>query len=537
MDFGMLPPEINSGRMYVGPGSGPMVAAAAAWDGLAAELRSTAASYSSVISGVTAGWQGPSSAMAAAAAPYAAWTSATAAQAEQTAAQARAAAATYETAFAAMVPPPVIAANRSQLAALVATNIFGQNTSAIAATEAQYADMWAQDAATMYGYAGSSATATQLTPFTPPPQTTNPGGLAAQSATVAQAAGTSAGTSAQSLLSQPMSQLMSGVPSSLQSLAAPAGADPPSLQTLLQSLLPLVIGLQAYEFTSPAALPARNALVSSTLGFGLATRGFQTGELPVPLVPGLLFPPVTGLGRAGPVVSAGVARAGVVGALSVPPSWAAATPAIRLAATVLQGTSPVAAPLVAAASEGNLFGQMALASLAGSALGGTVPRAVTGTGARKEAPARAMARTARRRKNSSASSRNCRRNRSRCSTGTPTRPTLIVSRSSCRRNRASTRCTCPQATSPSPRHPRRGGVSVVQCLTSGRRPDFGAAVVSFCWHKPFPAQRVRSARRHLLTRAYLTAVSATPAVRFIHTGTRYCAFGKGEPRHADAECR
>ena len=83
-------------------------------------------------------------------------------------------------------------------------------------------------------------------------------------------------------------------------------------------------------------------------------------------------------------MSAGVGRARVVGALalSMPPSWAAATPAIRLAATVLQGTGLAAAPLVAAASEGSLLGQMALASLAGSALGGTVPRAVTRTGAR-----------------------------------------------------------------------------------------------------------------------------------------------------------
>lgn len=33
----------------------------------------------------------------------------------------------------------------------VATNILGQNTPAIAATETQYAEMWAQDAAAMYG--------------------------------------------------------------------------------------------------------------------------------------------------------------------------------------------------------------------------------------------------------------------------------------------------------------------------------------------------------------------------------------------------
>ena len=63
MDFGGLPPEVNSGRMYAGPGSGPMLAAAAAWDGLAAQLHSAAASYESVIASMTAGWRGPSSAM------------------------------------------------------------------------------------------------------------------------------------------------------------------------------------------------------------------------------------------------------------------------------------------------------------------------------------------------------------------------------------------------------------------------------------------------------------------------------------------
>ena len=179
MDFGALPPEVNSARMYAGPGSGPMLAAAAAWDGLAAELRSAASSYGSVVSGLTGeSWLGPSStAMAAAAAPYVAWMNATAAQAEQAATQAKAAAGAYEAAFAMTVPPPVIAANRAQLASLIATNIFGQNTPAIAATEAQYGEMWAQDAAAMYGYAGElGGAASQLTPFTAPPQTTNPAG-------------------------------------------------------------------------------------------------------------------------------------------------------------------------------------------------------------------------------------------------------------------------------------------------------------------------------------------------------------------------
>ncbi|MBO0879753.1 MAG: PPE family protein, partial [Mycobacterium sp.] len=124
MDFALLPPEINSSRMYVGPGSGPMLAAAAAWDALAAELHSTAASYGSVITGLASGpWLGPASAsMVAAAVPYREWMHTTAIQAEQAATQAKAAAAAYESAFAMTVPPPVIAANRSLLMSLVATN-------------------------------------------------------------------------------------------------------------------------------------------------------------------------------------------------------------------------------------------------------------------------------------------------------------------------------------------------------------------------------------------------------------------------------
>lgn len=392
MDFGMLSPEINSGRMYSGPGSGPMMAAAAAWDRLAAELRSAADAYSAGISGLMAEWQGPSSsAMAAAAAAYATWMSATAVQAEETATQAREAATSYETAFAGTVPPPLIAANRAQLTSLVATNVFGQNTSAIAATEVQYADMWAQDAAAMYGYAGQSATAAQVTPFTSPPQTTNPGGLASQSAGVAQATGTLAGTGAQSTLSQ----LMSRVPSSLQSLATPATAAPAAssaqgLASLIAPGTPLTTLLEAYELGGPILLPARNALVTATSGMALATRGLQTGELPIaaaaPLAAGLASTGSAGLAGAASAVSAGVGDAGLVGALSVPPSWAAATPTVRLAAAALQDMGVAGAPVVVAASQGTVFGQMALASLAGSALGNTVPRAAAETGCRAGGP-------------------------------------------------------------------------------------------------------------------------------------------------------
>jgi len=382
MDFALLPPEINSGRMYAGPGSGSMMTAAVAWDGLAAELRSAATSYSSVISGLAAGWQGPSSAaMAGAAAPYAAWMSSTASQAEQASAQARAAATAYQTAFAAMVPPPVIAANRSQLALLVEGNLLGQNTPAIVATEAQYADMWAQDAAAMYGYADSAALATQLTPFTEPPQTTNPAGAAGQTPAVTHALGTSAGTNTQSGLTQ----LMSAVPQTLHSAAAPAPApatpSSSSITTIVGAveaiggaiggpgqasvLVTIISGLGSYAQSlggildaAGASSPALGAL-GAGLGSGMAALGSA------------------GFGAAGSAVSAGMGSAGVVGALSVPPSWAAATPMVRLAATVLNGTNAAAAPAVTVENAGSAFGQLAMASLASSVLGGAVPPAIS----------------------------------------------------------------------------------------------------------------------------------------------------------------
>jgi PPE-repeat protein len=174
VDFALLPPEVNSALMYAGPGAGTLLSAAADWQAVAAELDSTAVGYAAVIAELTGwAWFGPSSiAMAAAAAPYMGWLSVTGAAALQTAVQAYAAVAAYEVAYAMTVPPPAIATNRAMLMMLVATNFFGQNGPAIAATEAQYTEMWAQDAAAMYGYAADSSAASTLTAFDEPPQTT-----------------------------------------------------------------------------------------------------------------------------------------------------------------------------------------------------------------------------------------------------------------------------------------------------------------------------------------------------------------------------
>ncbi|WP_286670882.1 PPE family protein [Mycobacterium paraterrae] len=170
MDFFALPPEVNSLRIYSGPGSGPLIASATAWQGVASELQWAARAFEAIVTGLTTqAWLGPSSmAMAAAAAPQIQWLTTTAGLAEQTALLAQAAAGAFETAFAMTVPPPVIAANRAQLMTLIATNLLGQNTAAIAATEAQYAEMWAQDVTAMSNYAASSAAATNLTSFASP---------------------------------------------------------------------------------------------------------------------------------------------------------------------------------------------------------------------------------------------------------------------------------------------------------------------------------------------------------------------------------
>ena len=166
MDFATLPPEVNSGLMYAGPGSGPIIAAAASWDNLASEVSSAAGDYGSVIAGLSSGsWQGPASmSMVAAAAPYVSWMNATAAQAEQAADQAKAAASAYEAAFTRRLR------RRSSLPTARYWQHWSPLTSlpehpAIATTEAHYAEMWAQDAAAMYGYAGSSAAASTLTPI------------------------------------------------------------------------------------------------------------------------------------------------------------------------------------------------------------------------------------------------------------------------------------------------------------------------------------------------------------------------------------
>jgi PPE-repeat protein len=343
MDFGALPPEINSGRMYSGPGSAPMRAASAAWNLLAAELESTATQYQSTIDVLDDEWLGPTSAtMAAAVDPYITWMSTTGAQAEQTAAQASAAASAYEAAFAMTVPPVEVAANRTQLAMLVATNVIGQNTAAIAANEAMYGEMWAQDAAAMYGYAGTSAAASSVKAFTQPPETSNPAAQATQGSAVTQANGASTGSGVQSQLQQ----LTSTIPSSLKQLTSPVsaatnaatnpasglsafldfldGADGNSIGTFLNSSL--VNGLVSGSYVSPAlvtpAITSGLADINSLAPAAGESVGLGAGALGGVGVSDMIKPLAAAPVSVG--VSVNTAGSALVGKLSVPPAWSAA---------------------------------------------------------------------------------------------------------------------------------------------------------------------------------------------------------------------
>lgn len=336
MDFGLLPPEINSARMYSGPGSGPMLAAAMAWDGLAAELHTTAVSYQSVISQLTSGpWLGPASAsMAAAVAPFIAWLHTTAGQAEQSASQARTAAGVYETARTMTVPPPVIAANRALLMSLVSTNVLSQNTPAIAATEFHYGQMWAQDAAAMYGYAAGSAAASTVTPFIPAPPAADPTGAARQGAAVAKAVGGSAATQAQKILST------SAIPRALQGLASPSSPLEPA-QSILDSLSGHTRTVaSSLSFLVGAAGLARTANIAGAAG-GASVQTLSSAA-------GAGSAGLSGVGAGGGgAISAAVGRGASVGALSVPQSWAGASPVSSPVALTTTNIGSSASPVVA----------------------------------------------------------------------------------------------------------------------------------------------------------------------------------------------
>ncbi|OMC20914.1 PPE family protein [Mycobacterium colombiense] len=399
IDFGALPPEINSIRMYTGPGPVSLIAAAVAWDGLAAELHAASSCYRTVIAGLTTQrWMGPSSlAMASAFAPYMAWTAGAAARAAESAGQARLAVEVYEAAFAMTVPPPAVAANRAQLAMLVATNFFGQNAAAIAATEAEYGEMWAQDAAAMYEYAAGSAAACSVTQFNPAPKVTNESGMAEQAATVGR-------VTAQSEQAN-LAQVVSKVPTTLHQLSSPMKSSV-SLLTDTGSDVGTTLGTVGNTATDagtssimtglasgiPGAIPSAFSAaatplygMSSILGMAQTAQGLanaaSSGAMAAAgtAASGVASAASSGagaLGSLGSGVFGSLGSAASLGPLAVPASWTSVIPAANSAVSALPAIN-----LAGANVPPSVMGSLPrLAAASGKSLGpryGVIPTVMT----------------------------------------------------------------------------------------------------------------------------------------------------------------
>jgi len=383
MSFSLIPPEINSALMYQGAGSGPLLEAATAWDGLAADLEATATQYQTAVTNLTTGtWLGPSSAhMASAAEPYIAWLQSTAAEAAQTGTQAKAAAGAYQTAYASMVPPPLITANRAELTTLVANNFLGQNTGAIAQNEAEYLDMWIQDALGMDTYNMNSTGASGALPA----QTAAP--LVTSGAQAAAAA--PADTGAELLLDQLIVAVaeLFGAPSST-TLTNLAG-----FGTFLDGVVPAIVGnptaallpIQAtYYMGMLGSTPARMFMSSGGGGASgassstLASMGDSLMENVSKMVDGKAATVMAGVGgqlsKWGSGIQASMAHAMQAGGLSVPHGWHTGAPDVSRAAPLLPATS-VASPSMTTGLPTSPFSQGLMGALAGrgmSAMGSKV---------------------------------------------------------------------------------------------------------------------------------------------------------------------
>jgi PPE-repeat protein len=206
-----------------------------------------------------------------------------------------------------------------------------------------------------------------VTPFNPPPQTTNPAGTSTQAAAAAQAAASPAGA-AQNALSQ--------VPGALQSLASGhmsdgltamivTGVNSPGNQAFLG--VTDAIGIDSGPPTVPS-LTSATLLNSIAPLFAFGFGGGPAAAAPAAAAAAAAPPaaaaaaPAAGLagsygsGMGGAGVSAGLGQAATVGGLSVPQSWATESPAIRLAANALPAAGLDGLPQAGTAGLGGFGG-------------------------------------------------------------------------------------------------------------------------------------------------------------------------------------
>jgi PPE-repeat protein len=344
MDFGTLPPEITAALIHSGPGAGSWIEASGVWQQLAIELEDSLPGYGSVLSSLTDAWSGPSSAaMIQAVEPYLAWVRITAQRCEQLASSAQAAAAAFNSAVAAVVHPTYVSANRVRLAKLLATNWFGTNLAAIAATEGEYEDMWANNSAAMYRYQAASTQALALSPFSSPPAIVNPAAVA-QASAVPAAASTPAASLLQSILAPNTNttgmglagllNLFSGsAQSSFGSLLNSNIVDPGIVNTIFGSGLP--INLLSYLAQNSSAQSLQT--VGGELGQGLS-QGAEALGTTANQVAGA----VRAVGSAAtPTAAVGVGVS--LGKLTAPPAMVGLLSASQAPVRLASAASPLAA--------------------------------------------------------------------------------------------------------------------------------------------------------------------------------------------------
>ncbi|OMC50955.1 hypothetical protein A5747_23830 [Mycobacterium sp. IS-836] len=323
MDF-WAPPEITSALIHSGPGPESLLAAAEAWRQLAIELGQTAADYASTVASIP--WQGPSAtAMTLSTIPYVSWMQTTATQAAQLSMAATSMAGSFVATQTAIVHPSVVAANRKLLAQLIATNYFGINFPAIAATELQYLQMWADNTTAMLGYHATSLQTMAMPTFTPASSMTTPAAAAVQTSAVTAAAAAPAAIDPE-FLANAVLQIVNGVIGS--------GVFNP------QGIIGLVTG--GHDF-----MPGQYPDVLAPTPRNLAIAYNLTGPEAVGGAPNFFAPPAATAGAVEADVTASLGRGMYVGNLVVPPS--AVTSPIQLAAAqapLAAATTAEGAPLV-----------------------------------------------------------------------------------------------------------------------------------------------------------------------------------------------
>lgn len=390
MSFSIFPPEINSGLIYTGPGSGPLLEAAAAWTQLSSELMTSATATHSVIANLDGTWTGVGSAAATAStAPYVAWLEQASVTAGTNAALATQAAALFEAARAASVPPAVIAANRAMLLALISTNFFGQNTPLIQATEHQYEVMWATDGAAMDTYSGSSeANSNALQQPSAVPQSAQ---ATTQTATPGSADGgpvPGTGTGAPTTPGYDFATVGGlldavGLPSAMlgakagattiTSLVSPISAASSPMMMLVR-LLPMLTQLTRMG----GAAGATGALAGQTAGGGAGTLMTQIGDFVNDKLQGAVGVLAGHFSSATNAISAKLGQAASMGALKVPGAWSMAADGMVRAAPVLPATT-VSAPIQTMSAGSGLpggpFGHAMMGAMAGRGMGAMAAKA------------------------------------------------------------------------------------------------------------------------------------------------------------------